>query len=151
MSYPPGMARKRTRTRSRKRARKARTTSTALAPRRSYPIAVHAPARRRSSRGGGGGALLPKEMIGAFGAAVILGVLEAKGVAIPHFGAVGEAGSLAIVGFAAERLGVVPASLRGHVRNGVVGLGSIALYDLAKQMASGGGKVTGHVTAYDVR
>ena len=76
--------------------------------------------------------------------AALFGILEREGISIPHFGAVGEMGTLAIAGFVALKAGVVPAGMRRTVENAVLVAGSMAVYDLAKSGTfPGGSKVKG--------
>ena len=76
--------------------------------------------------------------------AALLGILEREGISIPHFGAVGEAGTVAIAGFVALKAGVVPAGMRRTVENIVLASGTLAVYDLAKSGTfPGGSKVKG--------
>jgi len=138
--------------RKKSRRRRGRRSSSALAVRHASPIRHR---RGRVGGGGGAGALIPQNMMGAFAGAVLLGVLEAKGVSIPTIGTLGEAGTLAAALYAVDRFGLYRSPL---VRNAAIGLGSIAVYDAAKKLAggaSGGGAQPktsgGHVATYEVR
>lgn len=75
----------------------------------------------------------------------LLGLLEREGISIPHFGAIGEAGSLAVAGFVALKAGVVPSGMRRTVENVVLAAGTLAIYDAAKSGSLPGSskKVTG--------
>jgi len=71
-------------------------------------------------------------MIGALIAAGVLGLAEREGIRIPHFGAVGEAGTIGIAAVVAARSGLLPANMRRIAEHAATGLLSIAVYDFAR-------------------
>jgi len=69
-------------------------------------------------------------------AAAGLGLLEREGVSIPHFGAIGEAGTIALAGFVLLQTGIVPSNLRSIVGAVTLASGSIAAYEAAKTLGA---------------
>ena len=123
---------------ARNKARK--KSSSALAPRRATSFArVGGSRTRRAARSVGRSADVWAPLIAAAG----LGLLEREGVSIPHFGAIGEAGTIAVVGFVALQTGIIPANLRPLVGAAVVSAGSIAAYELAKTLGADKAKTQG--------
>jgi hypothetical protein len=70
-------------------------------------------------------------------AGAALGYAEKNGITIPHFGTAGEAGTLAIAGFAAKKLLKIHSPL---LDQGTASMVAIAAYQLGKgELGTGGG------------
>jgi len=67
-------------------------------------------------------------MTGALIGAAALGLAKAKGLAIPHFGSLGEAATLAIAGYALDKTGLYRAR---WLRHATTGFAAIAVYEMA--------------------
>jgi hypothetical protein len=122
-----------------------------MVPRRSRLSRVGGHARRA-----GRAALSTSDITMPLIAAAAFGLLKKENIVVPHFGPVGEAGTIAIAGFAALKMGVVPASLRPLVRNAVLVAGALAAYEFAstgslgdKAAVKGSGPWDAHETSGD--
>ena len=154
------MARKRKRSKSRRSS-----SSSALAVRRAAPAARHhsprtivvaAPKRRSAVRRAAGAVAGSQDraiLIGGL-ASLALGYAEYKGVKIPHFGTIGEAGTLAIAAYAAKRLGLVHGALARDAGYVAASMAGVALYKIGQNGLSLSAEHAAHgeyPAQYDVR
>jgi hypothetical protein len=95
--------------------------------RRSHSLARRSSAPKRGRlRAIGGLASEQKHMTGAILAAAALGFAKKQGYTIPHVEAAGEAGTLALAGYALAKFKIYDAR---WLRHAVTGLAAIAVYD----------------------
>jgi hypothetical protein len=131
-------------------ARRRRRRSSAIVHRRSAPAAKH----RRGIHRVGAAMSERKHLTGALLCAAGLGFAKKQGYEIPHIGAVGEAGTIALAAWALPNFGIYRARWLNHLATAA---GAIAVYEavstgniplLSSKKKTEGDEIDG---AYDAR